>query len=253
MINEQRRKKILQFLRKEGTLRVEALAARLGVSGATIRSDLRELEKEQVVRRSHGLVSPSILNVTDLPVAEKYNIRREEKERIGLLAASLICEGDSLLVTSGTTAEALARVFPDGQILNVVTSSIRVASILSAKKDIRIVVLGGTLVSNSLSVRDDYSLMGLDNIHAGKLFFSCDGFDLGAGITTAFPEEARLTCRMMSCADEIILLADSSKLGRIGFGRIAGWEELDTLITDSEIPTAVRSSIESLGVRVLIA
>lgn len=253
MTSEERHKRILHLLRKEGTLRVETLASRLGVSGATLRTDLRQLEAEQAVRRAHGTVSPSTLNVTDMPVDAKYTIRQDEKKRIGEKAASLVVSGDSLLITSGTTVEALARALPSAKNLNVVSSSIRVASILSSKSGIRIVVLGGTLVANSLSVRDDYSISGLSNIHAGKLFFSCDGFDLAAGITTAFPEEARLTNRMMERSDEKILLADSAKLGRIGFGRICGWADIDTIITDSELSPAVRSSLESLGVKVLIA
>ncbi|MBQ9548804.1 MAG: DeoR/GlpR transcriptional regulator [Bacteroidales bacterium] len=251
MLTEDRRSGILAMLRREGTLRVETLATRFGVSGATLRSDLRALEDGQLVRRAHGTVSPSTLNVTDMPVDEKYRIRQDEKKRIGAAAASLVGAGDSVILTSGTTMEAMARSFPDGLEANVVTSSIRVASILSARRHLRILVLGGTLVANSLSVRDDYSLYGLGSIHAGKLFFSCDGFDLVAGVTTAFPEEARLTRYMMERAEEKILLADSSKLGRIGFGRICGWNEIDVLVTDSELSPAVLSQIEGAGVRVL--
>jgi len=251
MNQEERKEAILQMLRKDGTLRVETLAARLGVSGATLRSDLRILESQQAVRRAHGIVSPSTLNVKDLPVDQKYNIRREQKMRIGAYAASMIDAGDSVLITSGTTIEAFAMAFPSGLNVNAATSSIRVATFLSTKERVNTLVLGGTLVPNSLSVRDDYSLTGLKNIHVGKLFFSCDGFDLHAGVTTAFPQEARLTCRMIECSDQAILLADSAKLGRIGFGQICGWDTVDILVTDTDIPSSVREAIEAMNVKVI--
>lgn len=251
---EDRHEFILEVLRKSGgAIRVEDLAKRAGVSGATIRSDLRLLESQHLIRRSHGLAAPVKQDVIDLPISEKYKINSEAKQAIGRKAASLLNDGDSIILTSGTTAEALAWAFPDDKNISALTSSIRIAGILSSKEKVRTVVLGGTLIRNSLSVRDDYSLAGLDNIHAGKMFFSCDGFDAESGITTAFPEEARLTCRMMECSLEHILLADSSKFGKIGFGKICPLNAIDLLVTDSGLSTAARERIELAGVKVIIA
>ena len=253
MTQEERQEYIVALLRQEGQMRVHELARRAGVTGATIRSDLRLLESRHLLRRGHGTVSPMKLDVTDMPVGEKYKIRSEQKQAVGRKAATLICEGDSVILTSGTTIEALAWAFPSNLKVNVVSSSIRVAGILNTKDGVRVVVLGGTLVRNSLSVRDDYALSGLDNIRAGKLFFSCDGFDPEAGITTAFPEEARLTKRMMDCSLQKILLADSSKLRKIGFGKICDLSAIDILITDAGLSAAARDRIELCGVQVMIA
>lgn len=253
MTQDERQEKILKLLERGSSYLVSDLAARFNVTGATIRNDIRLLESRHQLRRGHGTVMPVKLDVTDLPVDEKYKMNSEEKHGIGRMAASLIQEGNSVIITSGSSIEAMARAFPDGSNINVVTSSVRVAGILNSKNGLKIFMLGGRLVHNSVSVRDDYTLMGLDNIHANYLFFSCDGFDPESGITTAFPEEARLTCKMMECAQEKILLADSSKLGKIGFGKICNLSDIDILITDSGLSPARKEQIEATGVRVLIA
>ena len=105
----------------------------------------------------------------------------------------------------------------------------------------------------SLSVRDSYSEEGLKYVNCAKMFFSCDGLDVDAGVTTAFVEEARITSSMMDAASQVILLVDSSKIGKSGFGKICDISRLDVLITDSGISQSVRERIEELGVQVLIA
>ena len=137
--------------------------------------------------------------------------------------------------------------------MNVVTPSIRVGVFLSEKDNCEIMMLGGRIVKKSLSVRDTYTLEGLKNVKCSKLLFSCDGFDLDAGMTTAFVEEARMTNAMMSAATKIILLADSSKYGKVGFGKICDFQDIDILITDSGLPESIRSRIEEDGVKIIIA
>ena len=92
---------------------------------------------------------------------------------------------------------------------------------------------------------------GLRNVHCSKLFFSCDGLDADGGITTAFIEEARMTRVMMDSFSEVVLLSDSSKIVKVGYGKICKLDEIDTLITDSDIPDNFRTRLESLGVRVI--
>ena len=125
-----------------------------------------------------------------------------EKKRIALAAAGLIGTDDSIIMTSGTTIEAMAHHMKPKGSLNVVTPSIRVGVTLSEKDNVEVMMLGGKLIRNSLAVRDTYTLEGLKNVKCNKLFVSCDGFDLDAGITTAFVEEARVTNAMMDAAEE---------------------------------------------------
>lgn len=244
---------ILEQLDKKGFIRVQEIAEALGVTGATIRKDLRTLESLHKLYRNHGSASPVKQKVIDLPVQEKSLIHAAQKKAIAIAAAQLVSEDDAILLTSGSTIEAFAlNLKPKGK-LNAVTPSLRVGVFLSEKEDINVLMLGGHIVKKSFSTRDAYTLEGLKNVRCSKLFFSCDGFSLEAGITTAFVEEANVTNSMMDAAMQVILLADSSKLGKVGFGKICDISSIDILITDSDIPDGVKQSFENAGVQVIIA
>ena len=244
---------ILEQLKKDGYVKVMDLAERLDVSGATIRKDLRMLESRNLLHRTHGSASPNRSNVIDLPVQEKSGINAELKLAIAREADKLIEEGDSILLTSGSTIEAFARHLQPKGTLNVVTPSIRVGIYLSEKEDTNIMMLGGRLIVKSLSVRDAYTEEGLKDVRCNKAFFSCDGFDFDGGVTTAFVAEARVTDSMLNVASEVILLADSTKLGKNGFGKICDITRVDTLITDEKLPQSIKQKFEAEGVKVLLA
>lgn len=251
MTIQDRHRYILDQLSSKGFVKVQDIAESLGVTGATIRKDLRTLESRHLIYRNHGSASPVKQKVVDMPVHEKAEINAVQKKRIALAAVGMIGEDDSIIMTSGTTIEAMAHHLRAKGCLNVVTPSIRVGVTLSEKDGVEVMMLGGKLVKNSLSVRDTYTLEGLKNVKCSKLFVSCDGFDLDAGVTTAFVEEARVTNAMMDAATQVILLADSSKCGKVGFGKICDFGRIDILITDSGIQEGVKSSIEAAGVQVL--
>lgn len=249
----ERHQYILDQLEKKGFVRVNDIAEQLGVSGATIRKDLRIMESRHLLYRNHGSASLMTPKVIDLPVQEKSKINSEQKLKIARLADTLIEDDDSLILTSGSTIESFALNISDHGALNVVTPSIRVGVYLSEKENVDIMMLGGRLVVKSLSVRDSYSEEGLRYVNCSKMFFSCDGLDVETGVTTAFVEEARITNAMMDSASQVILLADSSKIGKSGYGKICDLGRVDILITDSGIPQPVKERIEEEGVHVIIA
>ena len=253
MTLSERHKYILDQLEKKGFVRVNDISEQLGVSGATIRKDLRILESQHLLYRNHGSASLMTPKVVDLPVQEKSKINSEQKLKIVRMADSLIEEDDSLILTSGSTIEALAlNITPRGR-MNVVTPSIRVGVYLSDKENIDVMMLGGRLVVKSLSVRDSYKQDGLKYVNCSKMFCSCDGLDVEAGVTTAFVEEARITNAMMDAASKVILLVDSSKIGKSGYGKICDLSRIDVLITDAGIPQSVKERIEEEGVQVIVA
>jgi DeoR family transcriptional regulator of aga operon len=240
-------------LYKNGFVTVQDLAEQLEVTGATIRRDLRIMEGENLLRRNHGGASLVHEKVIELSLTDRSLICPDEKARIALVAASLLKENDSFGVTSGSTIEAFVRSLQPKVQVKVVTPSIRLGVLLMEKMEVDLRILGGRIVPNSMSTRDEYSIQGLHNVRCSKLFFSCDGFSIEDGVTSAFVEEAHLTESMMNVAQQRILLADSSKVGKCGFGRICGLEDVDTLITDSGISPSLKARIEALGVEVIIA
>jgi DeoR family transcriptional regulator of aga operon len=244
---------IKEQLYKNGFVTVQDLAEQLEVTGATIRRDLRIMEGENLLRRNHGGASLVHEKVIELSLTDRSLICPDEKARIAAAAAAILGENDSMGVTSGSTIEAFVRQLQHKGPIKVVTPSIRLGVLLMEKMDVDLRILGGRIVPNSMSTRDEYSIQGLHNVRCSKLFFSCDGFSIEDGVTSAFVEEAHLTESMMNIAQQRILLADSSKIGKCGFGRICGLEDVDTLITDSGISESLKAKIEALGVDVIIA
>lgn len=247
----ERHKYILDTLNKHGFVRIADMADELNVTRATIRKDMRFLESKQLLYRAHGSASPINPHVADVNVEVKSHINSETKHKIGVRASKLIHENDSIIVASGSTLYAFAEVLHPIGHLNVVTPSLRVSMLLSDEPDVTVLQLGGVLHGNSLSVRGEYAAQGFQNLICSKLFFGVDGIDPEFGITCATVEEATLTQKMMKSASQSIVLTDSSKIGRRGFGRICSIEDIDILITDNQLPTQIKATLEAAGVDVI--
>ena len=236
---------IKEQLSRNGYIRVQDIADQLGVTGATIRKDLRILESQNVLIRAHGSASPVKPHVMDVSIPEKQAIARA--------AQKLIKPDDAIILASGSTVTAFAEQLQPVNSINIVTPSIGIAVLMNEKEDAKVLLLGGEMYKNSLSVRGIYAEAGLRNVSCSKVFIGCDGIDISTGITCATIEEARLTNAMMSAASQTVILADSSKFGRRGFGKIGALEDFDIIITDDGIPKSLKDKIEDAGVQIIIA
>ncbi len=252
MTKEERHQQILDTLIKHESVQVSDLSALLEVSAVTIRKDLTELERANKLYRSHGkaiLINPYINNRS---VNEKEKLSTEEKNAIGRAAADMITKDDSIIIASGTTVHALARNIKPRHKLTVVSASLQVSEILANNEAIEIIQLGGTLRHSSNSVVGKYAEQILQNFCCSKLFLGVDGIDLEFGLTTTDVREADLNKEMMRTAQKTIVLADSSKFRRRGFSKIANIEDVDIIITDSGIPSAMACRLEEMGVELVV-
>ena len=233
----ERHKYILDHLNKYGFVRITDVANELGVTKVTIRKDVKILEAKGLLYKVHGSARSANPHVADTDVHVKGNVNREEKERIARKAVELLNDNDSIIMASGSTiyafAEAIKREFRSH--LNVVTTFLKTSVLLNDVEEINVVQLGGCVHKKSLSAIGGYAEAALSDFSCSKLFFGVDGIDLEHGITTSTIEEAKLTQVMMRSASKIIILADSSKFGQRGFGRICSLEEVDVIVTDSRI------------------
>lgn len=253
MTKEERYNTILNLLVQHDSILVTDLAEKLNVSSVTIRKDLTELEKAKKLYRNHGkaiLINPYAAN-RSVSEKEKYHI--DEKQLIGCYGANLIEPNDSIIIASGTTVHALARNIHATSPLTVITASLKVSEILSCSDFTTIIQLGGSLRHSSLSVVGNNAEEFLANFACSKLFIGVDGIDLDFGITTTDMMEASLNRVMMKAAQKTIVLADSSKFGRRGFSKIANMEEVDHIITDSNVSPSIVKRIEELGIQLTIA
>jgi DeoR/GlpR family transcriptional regulator of sugar metabolism len=252
MTKEKRHSIILEALMEQEQVSVADLALLLKVSTVTIRKDLGELEKANKLYRSHGkakLINPYITNRS---INEKEKLASVEKRKIGQYAASLITKDDSIIIASGTTVLAFARCITPINHLTVVTPSLNVSDILSQDEAINIMQLGGILRHSSRSTVGMYAERPLADFSCSKLYLGVDGIDLDFGITTTDYREAELNKVMMASAQKTIVLADSSKFRRRGFSKISDMDDVDLIITDSNIPDKIAQRIEEMGIALKI-
>ena len=247
-----RHQDILERLQNEKYVEVLDLCKSLNVSAVTIRKDLKILEEKGLLFRTHGGASLDNPYINDRPVNEKEKISVIEENEIAEAAASLILENDSIMIASGTTVQALARcIRPKGK-LTVITSSLNVTLELIKFREVEVLQLGGYVRHSSSSVVGNYAAYILDNISCSKLFLSVDGIDLEYGLSTTHLEEAQLNKRMLSAAQKIILLVDSSKFGKKSFAKICDLEQIDEIITDKGISQSLIEKLEEKGITVTV-
>ncbi len=253
MTISERHEIILKKLKEQGKVNVQELSEELAVSEVTIRKDLRLLEDKNLLFRTHGGATLSNPYTSDRPVSEKAKIQAKEKEAIAKEAVKLIGDNDSIILASGTTVSALAREIYSQYRLTVITSSLDVSLTLSGRENIEISQLGGQLRPSSNSVVGPYAEQFLNNITCGILFLGVDGIDLDYGLTTTNLMEASLNQKFIEISQYTIVLADHTKFGKRGFGRICTIGSIQHIITDEQTPQSIVNELEKKGIRVTVA
>ena len=249
---EFRHAEILRLLNKNKQIKVQDLSIELQTSAVTIRKDLKLLEEKRLLFRTHGGASLESPYVNDRSVNEKEFINASKKAAIAKQAVKLISEDQYIILASGTTMLAMARMIKPLKKLTVVTSALNVAVELAKKENVEVLQLGGYIRPSSYSVIGHYSEIILKETACSKLFLSVDGLDLDYGLTTTNALEAHLNQQMIESAREIIVLVDSTKFGKKSFGRICGIEMIDHIITDKNIEQNIITKVKALGIDLTI-
>lgn len=248
MLGAERRATLVRLVRDEGVAHVGALAERLGVSPSTVRRDLTELQNKGVLERTHG---GAVLGQDgEEPVRQvRSQAQPLEKQRLGAAAARHVVPGSTILVTGGTTTQALVPFLTDIPGLTVVTNSLPIASVLSGHESVDVVVLGGYLRHHEMSLLGHLTRQALEELSIDRAFVSTYGIDR-TGLTGAHVNEAETDRYLLRCASEVVVLADGSKFGRRGPVRIGGPELLTYLITDDTAPEEELAALRAAGVTV---
>jgi DeoR family transcriptional regulator, aga operon transcriptional repressor len=243
---------ILDRLAKHGTVSVLDLTTELSASPASIRRDLKALEDQQLLKRTHGgAVAAEV--IYELPMRYRTGRHQEEKGRIAHAAARLVTESvHSVGLGGGTTTTELARALGSvGRSLKVVTNALNIAGDLSVRSAIDLVVTGGSVRPESYELVGPIADRALAGIHLDLVFLGVDGIDATGGISTHDEVEAQTDHCLMQTASRVVVLADSSKVGNRAFTRIAPIEELAMLITDSAANTAELERLRAAGIEVI--
>jgi len=247
---------ILSSLQKSGSVSVEGLSKELNVSLVTIRRDLDALEKQGLLRRTHGgavSIEPLFYEPFRNDRSFQAQVERfaEEKRRIGRAAAALIKDGEIIALTPGTTSTEVIRGLPLNHRITVVTSTVNVAMELSKRKDLDIFVTGGHLRGDWFSLVGPTAAQSLSHLLIHTLFIGADGIDPQWGVSCYIPEEAELNSTMVKHAQRKIAVVDHSKFGVIAGWRICPTSSLDILITDSGATDEMIAPFEKAQIQVM--
>jgi DeoR family galactitol utilization operon repressor len=239
---------ILDQLARDGGVSVAPLSRELGVSEVTIRSDLRDLEAAGLLQRTHGGAQPSSFQT----VLERQRHRRGAKQRIAAAAAALVRDGDAVMIEAGTTTALVAASLRGRQGLTVVTNSTLALAAARLDPGLRMILAGGRFHPGMESFTGSDTLNVVAGYNVRIAFVGTNGFSVEYGLTTPFTDGADVLRAMCGQAEEAWLVADSSKLGKVGFVGVLGLDRMAGVITDKGIGDGAAEEIRSLGTRVIV-
>ncbi|MFN2159456.1 MAG: DeoR/GlpR family DNA-binding transcription regulator [Anaerolineales bacterium] len=251
-----RRELIASQIRDRGSIQVAELMDEFGLTDTSIRRDLSILESKGIIRRVHGgAVSTS--EGLQIALLNERKIKFEaEKRRIGAVAAEYIQPRDVVLMDTGTSVLQVARHIPESirqlGTLRIVTNSTLLLDEMGSWATPNLLLLGGIFLPEHFATVGPEVLNSLQQISAHRAFLGCDGLTINGGITSAHPLVAQTGREMANRAEQVIVLADHSKLGRAGFMPIMPINKIDILITDSSAPEQMIESLRERDVQVLV-
>ena len=252
MLNEERRRLIVEMVKHDGRVLVGSLAKHFRTSQVTIRKDLDILQAQGQIHRSHGGALPAPTSVLEDPtLREKEKLHRKEKMQIARAAARMVKEGQVVILDSGTTTTAIARALREFKSLTVITNAVNIAAELSGSS-LEVILTGGSLRKNSFSLVGPIAEETLHRLNADILFLGVDGLDLHYGLSTPNLLEAKVNRAMMDVARVTVAVCDSSKFGRRSLSSIAPVSEIQHLISDRGVPKSDLAALKKLNLQITL-
>ncbi len=236
MLAHQRRQGIVALLQEEGCAKVSDLSKIFSVTEPTIRQDLTILAKEGLLQRDHGgaFITSVASQVKSLQLSRLQNM--DKKEQIAKKAISLIGPSDSLILDCGTTVTEIAKLLQNRENLTVVTNALNIALLLGANHTNNIMMTGGEFKAPTLSLTGEKAAAFFDSIHLDILFLACGGISREGMITYPGMLDLQVKKAMIASAQRTIMVTDSSKFGSTAFASLGSIDQVDTIITDEEVP-----------------
>ena len=243
-----REEQIVELLKEGGEISVTALSEKLDVSSVTIRSDLKSLSAKGIIVRTRG----AAMSAYHPLLAEKQSSNVEVKEAIAKVAASMIQDGDRIMITNGTTSALIGKYLLGKRDVQIVSNSTLLTPYARMNPNISLTMVGGEFRPSAEALVGPEAIKQLKEYHVPITFAGTDGFTLEHGLTTHLMENAEIVRQMCRQATKSVLVADSSKFGKQGFVRIFPLSEIDVLITDKGLPLSAITAIEEMGIVVIV-
>lgn len=254
MYAEERQQAIAELISNRGRISVADLSSTYGVTTETVRRDLAVLDRLGVVRRVHGGAVPaSALTATEPGVSEREYTRAEQKDAIAVAALEYLPgAGGSAVLDAGTTTGRLAALLTGDREMTLITNSVPIAARIAQLPGIALRVLGGRVRGTTQASVGDEALAALEWLRVDVAFIGTNALSVGHGLSTPDSDEAAVKRAMVATANHVVVLADSSKIGREHLVSFARLDNIDVLVTDGEIDDTDRKSLTDNGIEVVI-
>ena len=251
MIAEERRQRVLDLVSTKGFATLADLALEFQVSESTFRRDLEFWHQQGNLKRTHG-GAIFVGDGSSFPaLEERIDAQLEEKRAIARAAVARICDGDTVLLDGGTTTLEAARLLL-GRSIQVVTNSLPIAALLAGSRETDLVLLGGYIYPKTGVALGPFTVRMMQDLHVHQTLLSVSGLTerglFNSNLLLVETERA-----MMRCADEVVLLADHTKVGRPALAFLCEWSEIDLLVVDRKLEDRKKSMLAQTGARLLIA
>ncbi len=246
----ERQRRLLTWIEQRQRASVPEITTHFSISPATARRDLETLAEQGKVQRVHGGALAVLRAPPEAPVFLRMGEQAAEKERIAKAAAQLVADGETIFLSSGTTTEAVARCL-HARRLTVITNSLLVINALADAPDITLITLGGALRPSELSFTGPLTAHSLAELRAMKVIMGIRAIDIEQGLTNAYLEESLIDRVILSNANQVIIVADHTKCGRVSAVFVAPLTTVDTLITDEQTPPDFVQALQEQGISVM--
>jgi DeoR family fructose operon transcriptional repressor len=253
MYAEERQAAIVTRARANGRVEVAELAETFDVTPETVRRDLTALERAGVLRRVHGGAIVVDLFGFEPALAVRESVHTEQKLRIAEAALRFVPEEGAIALDAGSSTSRLAELLPTDRELTVVTNSLPIASLLAARPNLTVHLVGGRVRGRTLATVDQAALAYLRSVFVDVAFLGTNGFSVERGLTTPDPAEAAVKAALIAAARQSVLLADHTKFGTDHFAHVADLADIDVLVTDTELPDEAAVDLAAAGPEVVRA
>ena len=252
MFIEERLNKILQLVQDKSRVTVIEATEYLGVSADTIRRDFRRLSDKGLVIRTHGGIMSKESVSFDPGMSEKFIQHQHEKEAIAKKASELVENSEIIILDAGTTTERIVKYLGEKKDITVLTDGLNIA-VETTRRNIQTIILGGNIRNSTLGITGPDTIAMIEHNHADKLFLGVSAVSTSNGLMTANRMEAEVKKSLIKSANQVIVVADHSKMRKTAFYGFGSLEDVDILVTDGGTEADYVQELQDLDIQVLLA
>ncbi|MER6386060.1 DeoR/GlpR family DNA-binding transcription regulator [Streptomyces sp. NPDC001118] len=247
MDSDARRRRALEIARHHGSVDVAALAVELEVSPETVRRDLRMLEDNGLVRRTHGGAYPVESAGFETALAVRTTRYVPQKARIAAAAADLLSDAETVFIDEGFTPQLIAEALPHGRRLTVVTASLATAATLCTREDIQVILLGGRVRGRTAATVDQWATRMLAGFVIDLAYVGANGISREFGLTTPDPAVGHVKAQAVESSRRRVFCGIHTKFGAVSFCRFAEVRDFEAIVTDTSLARSEARRYEQLG------